>query len=261
MYQQQNAMNRQQFGQQSQLQDQDHANFVLAELKRVAREYTTATLEASTPVVHQTFHSLLQKTLQDQSHIYGMISQASSYGEVKTASQQEVQQELQKQVQKTEQLQMLVQNGLQTANQQQGANSQAYQQQGAQQQNASFSQTNASPSFGGSSAASTYLPNYNQGSQGYGSASGQSYGQTASHQPQFTASAAQPTTMYAGSSQAQNQNHTVSTGSSYNAASSRPSTGSSYTSMSASSADQWNSSGNSASGEASSASHNTKYMF
>lgn len=243
MYQQQNAMNRQQFGQQSQLQDQDHANFVLAELKRVAREYTTATLEASTPVVHQTFHSLLQKTLQDQSHIYGMISQASSYGEVKTASQQEVQQELQKQVQKTEQLQMLVKSGLQTANQQQGANSQSYQQQGAQQQN-SFSQTNAPPSFGGSSVTSTYIPSYNQGGQGYGSASGQSYGQTASHQPQFTASAAQPTTMYAGSSQA--QNHTASTGSSYNAASSRPSTGSSYASMSASSADQWNGSGNSA---------------
>ena len=62
MYQQ-NSQQQQQVD----LEDLDFANFVLSELKRSAREYTTAALEAANPSIRQTFQSLLQKTLDDQS--------------------------------------------------------------------------------------------------------------------------------------------------------------------------------------------------
>ncbi|MGO4276909.1 spore coat protein, partial [Paenibacillus sp. TAF58] len=52
MYQQNPYQQQQQSGQQQvQLKDEDLANFVLNELKRSAREYTTAALEAANPQI------------------------------------------------------------------------------------------------------------------------------------------------------------------------------------------------------------------
>lgn len=131
MYQQ-NTMNSQQAGAQSHhfhLNEQDTANLVLSELKRAAREYTTAALEATHPVIRQTFASLTQKTLQDQAELFDVLSQINGYGSISMAAQQEVQQELQQQIGKAEQLHSVVRQAIQSGY----ASGNAYQQPPIQQ--------------------------------------------------------------------------------------------------------------------------------
>ncbi|NQX70057.1 spore coat protein [Paenibacillus alba] len=114
MYQQnQNSYQQQQQQSQQQvhLQEQDFANFVLSELKRSAREYTTAALEAANPQIRQTFQTLLLKTLQDQAAVFNELQKLGAY-EVQPAQQQQIQQELQKQSQTAAQLQTFVQQNL-----------------------------------------------------------------------------------------------------------------------------------------------------
>ncbi|MEW9702743.1 spore coat protein [Paenibacillus sp. SI8] len=121
MYQQnQNQFNSNQH--QVHLQDEDLANFVLSELKRTAREYTTAALEAANPQIRTTFQSLVQKTLQDQAIVFQEIQKLGGY-EIPPAAQQQIQQELQKQTQTAAKLQTFVQQNLSSAN-----NSAIYQQ-------------------------------------------------------------------------------------------------------------------------------------
>jgi spore coat protein CotF len=111
-------------GQQRQvyLEDLDLANFVLSELKRIAREYTTAALESANPQIRHAFQSLVQKTLQDQAAVFQEIQKLGGY-EIQPAAQQQLQQELQKQSQSAAKLQSFVQHHLSTAN------SSSYQQQ------------------------------------------------------------------------------------------------------------------------------------
>lgn len=124
MYQQ-NQMNAQPaMGQHAHLQEKDWGNLVLSELKRIAREYMTAALEASHPAIRQTFAALGQKTLQDQAELYALLQQMNGYGNVKNASQQELAQELQQQAQKIEQLRGFVRQSVQ----QDAFNAGAYQQ-------------------------------------------------------------------------------------------------------------------------------------
>lgn len=104
MYQQ----NAQQQSQQVDLEDLDFANFVLSELKRSAREYTTAALEAANPGIRQTFETLLQKTLDDQALVFQEIQKLGGY-QIQQAEQQMIEQELQKQSQTAIQVQSLVQ--------------------------------------------------------------------------------------------------------------------------------------------------------
>jgi spore coat protein CotF len=105
MYQQ-NAQQQQQ--QQVDLEDLDFANFVLSELKRSAREYTTAALEAANPSIRQTFETLLQKTLDDQALVFQEIQNLGGY-QIQPAEQQMIGQELQKQSQTAIQVQSIVQ--------------------------------------------------------------------------------------------------------------------------------------------------------
>lgn len=197
MYQQ-NVMNSQQTGTHAQhyhLNEQDTANLVLSELKRAAREYTTAALEATHPAIRQTFASLTQKTLQDQAELFDALSQINGYGSISMATQQEVQQELQQQIRRVEQLQQLVQRTIQSgyasANVQQQPMQQPYMQQQAYPSNQSFQQTGSYQTGYGSqghssSAASSYVTGGGFSSypnQGYGSsgASGISQGIHSSH--------------------------------------------------------------------------------
>jgi spore coat protein CotF len=96
-------------GMQAHLQEQDLAHLTLSELKRVAREYTTAVLEANNMQTRQTFQFLLQKTLHDQGILYEVMQQTVGYGEIPTVSQQDIQKELQKQSQSASQLYGFVQ--------------------------------------------------------------------------------------------------------------------------------------------------------
>ncbi|CAH1215564.1 hypothetical protein PAECIP111891_04256 [Paenibacillus allorhizoplanae] len=106
MYQQNSQQQHQQ--QQVDLEDLDFANFVLSELKRSAREYTTAALEAANPSIRQTFETLLQKTLDDQALVFQEIQSLGGY-QIQQAEQQMIEQEIQKQSQTALQVQSIVQ--------------------------------------------------------------------------------------------------------------------------------------------------------
>ncbi|MDR6553519.1 spore coat protein [Paenibacillus qinlingensis] len=101
-------------GQQVDLEDLDFANFVLSELKRSAREYTTAALEAANPGIRQTFETLLQKTLDDQALVFQEIQSLGGY-QIQQAEQQMIEQEIQKQSQTALQVQSIVQQHVSSA--------------------------------------------------------------------------------------------------------------------------------------------------
>ncbi|MCR8632460.1 spore coat protein [Paenibacillus radicis (ex Xue et al. 2023)] len=153
--------------QNTQLKEQDWGNLVLSELKRTAREYTTAALESSHPAIRQTFQTIAQHTMQDQAELFTVLSQLSGYGPIKAADQQEIQQELQQQIQKAEQLQSFVQQSLQSH----FAGAGGFQQQ--QYVNTAFQ---SSQPYQQSTQAPSYQP-YTQSLPAQGS-QGQSYGQS-----------------------------------------------------------------------------------
>lgn len=100
---------RQQSGEIVHMKEQDWGNLVLSELKRAAREYTTAALEATHPAVRQTFAGLAQKTMSDQAELYDLLAQMNGYGSVRAAQAHEVDQELRHMQQKTEELRLMAQ--------------------------------------------------------------------------------------------------------------------------------------------------------
>ncbi|WP_426450573.1 spore coat protein [Paenibacillus sp. S-38] len=187
------------------LDEQDVAKLVLSELKRTAREYTTAALEATHPAIRQTFISLTQKTLQDQAELFTVLSQINGYGNIRLASQQEVQQELQNQIHKAEQLQSTVQGAVQNAY---ASSAGLYQQQGVQgqQQTQAYQQQNLA--FQQQPSPQAYQTSYNVGGANFTSPSSQggqtsygtgsqntSYGQSAPSQSPgqgFSSSYSQP---------------------------------------------------------------------
>ncbi|MDP9727225.1 MULTISPECIES: spore coat protein [Alicyclobacillus] len=77
------------------MEDQDLAYTVLADLKRVCREYTTAATESNCPAVRQMFVSLLNDSLQLQAELYHLMQQQGWYN----TSSPAIRSELDKQVQ------------------------------------------------------------------------------------------------------------------------------------------------------------------
>ncbi|MEK3733906.1 MULTISPECIES: spore coat protein [Paenibacillus] len=61
------------------LPQEELLNFILGELKRTVREYTTATTEASCPTVRQMFTNLTMDTLKLQGEMYHLIQQQNQY--------------------------------------------------------------------------------------------------------------------------------------------------------------------------------------
>jgi spore coat protein CotF len=122
MYQQQSSSGQtgysfQQHPQHCQVSDQDLANLVLNEFKRIAGEYATANLEASHPQVRQMFESLLQSTLQDHARLFQLMNQLNMYGQPSQAPSQELHKEQQKNGQTWQKLQSFVQQYLGGGNQ------------------------------------------------------------------------------------------------------------------------------------------------
>ncbi|WP_308635626.1 spore coat protein [Paenibacillus silvisoli] len=104
MYQQQNQ--QQQQGHQPILSDEDLAYSVLADLKRVVREYATAATEANCQMIRQLFTNLMNSTLQLQGNLYNLMQQQNMYDTSSPALRQEVDKQLkqnQQTAQKTEQ--------------------------------------------------------------------------------------------------------------------------------------------------------------
>lgn len=61
------------------LKDEDLLYTILADLKRTAREYTTATTESNCPVVRNQFLQLTQEALNMQGQLYNFMSQQGMY--------------------------------------------------------------------------------------------------------------------------------------------------------------------------------------
>lgn len=91
------------------LNDQDMANTVLNELKRIASEYATACTEAAAPHIRRTFEQLLHQTLADQGQLFHMMSRLNMYGQPVQAQHSDIQREIEQCRQTDEQLQQLVQ--------------------------------------------------------------------------------------------------------------------------------------------------------
>lgn len=77
------------------LQEKDIVYSYLADLKRSAREYTTAVTEASCPEVRQMFEQLLQDTLRLQSQTYQLMSQQGWYNTSSSAASMEINKQIQ----------------------------------------------------------------------------------------------------------------------------------------------------------------------
>ncbi|SDJ14722.1 spore coat protein [Paenibacillus naphthalenovorans] len=183
------------------LNEQDTANLVLSELKRAAREYTTAALEATHPVIRQTFAGLTQKTLQDQAELFDVLSQINGYGSISMATQQEVQQELQQHIRKAEQLHSVVQQAIQSGS--------AYQQpiqQAAIQQPFQSGHTAGAAGYRNQGVASSGASSYTTGGsfgayphQSFGSTPASGFGQGVHPGHSFSSSAAESQESHYGS--------------------------------------------------------------
>lgn len=124
MYQQQ---------QQSILSEEDLASTILCDLKRVVREYATATTESTCPDIRQLFTKLTDSTMKMQGQMFEAMKQANMYN----ASSPALRQELDKQAQQYQQTkQKTTQFVQQQLGQQQNQTfyTPAMQQQSAQQQ-------------------------------------------------------------------------------------------------------------------------------
>ncbi|GIO13921.1 hypothetical protein J19TS2_34760 [Cohnella xylanilytica] len=82
--------------------DGDLAYTVLADLKRVTREYATAATESVCPTVRQQFTQLMNTTLAMQGELYTAMTQQKMYNAASPALRQEIDKQF-KQYQSTQQ--------------------------------------------------------------------------------------------------------------------------------------------------------------
>ncbi|GBF74777.1 spore coat protein [Paenibacillus sp. 598K] len=87
---------------QSLLPQEDMAYTILADLKRVTREYATAATESSCPNIRNLFTHLLNSTLKMQGQLYETMKQANMYSAASPALRQEIDKQL-RQNQQTQQ--------------------------------------------------------------------------------------------------------------------------------------------------------------
>ncbi|QLG41807.1 MULTISPECIES: spore coat protein [unclassified Paenibacillus] len=103
------------------MQEQDLLKSILADLRRTAREYTTATTEASCPVTRRMFTDLTNDTLRLQGELFNVMQQNNMYSVGSKALRQDVD----KQIQSAHQTQQKCQQFIQEKNTQTSAYSQA----------------------------------------------------------------------------------------------------------------------------------------
>jgi spore coat protein F len=89
--------------------DEDLLNTVLAELRRTAREYTTAATEANCPTVRQAFNDLTMDTLRIQGELYQQLKQMNGYSAPASALRYDVDKQMQSALQTQQKSQQFVQ--------------------------------------------------------------------------------------------------------------------------------------------------------
>ncbi|SDW41962.1 spore coat protein [Paenibacillus sp. CF384] len=91
------------------LSDEDLAYTVLADLKRVVREYATAATESSCQEIRQLFTNLMNSTLQMQGHLYKIMEQNNMYSASSGALRQEIDKQLKQNQQTSQKTQQFLQ--------------------------------------------------------------------------------------------------------------------------------------------------------
>lgn len=99
------------------LPDEDLAYTVLADLKRVTREYATAATESSCPSVRQHFTQLMNTSLAMQGELYTAMSQQKMYNAASPALRQEIDKQLKSYQQTQQKTNQFVQQRKSAANQ------------------------------------------------------------------------------------------------------------------------------------------------
>jgi len=80
---------------QSMLTEEDLANTVLADLKRVVREYTTAATESTCPAIRQMFTDLMNKTLTMQGQLFTAMKNCNMYETSSGVAKKEINKQIQ----------------------------------------------------------------------------------------------------------------------------------------------------------------------
>ncbi|MBU8878500.1 spore coat protein [Bacillus sp. FJAT-29790] len=94
------------------LQEADLIYTILGDLKRTAREYTTAVTESNCPEVRQKFTQLLQNTLTMQGQVYQYMSQHGMYNTSSPVLNQEITKQINQYTQTQTQTSQLIQQNM-----------------------------------------------------------------------------------------------------------------------------------------------------
>ncbi|WP_081667414.1 spore coat protein [Paenibacillus pinihumi] len=92
------------------LPDEDLAYTILADLKRVTREYATGATEANCDNVRQMFTNLMNTTLHLQGDLYRIMKQNNMYSAASPCLKQEIDKQIQQNKQNLQKTQQLVQS-------------------------------------------------------------------------------------------------------------------------------------------------------
>lgn len=98
---------------QSMLSDEDLANTVLADLKRVVREYATAATESTCPDIRDLFTKLTDSTLALQGKLFNVLKQNNMYSTASPALRQEIDKQLKEYMQTKQKTAQFLQTTLQ----------------------------------------------------------------------------------------------------------------------------------------------------
>lgn len=121
------------------LTEEDLASSVLADLKRVVREYATAATESTCPDMRQLFTRLLNNTLNAQGQLFTAMQQSNMYNAASPALRQELDKQSQQYSQTQQKTKQFLQQNLGSMQQQSMyVPSGQYQQSGGQQQPSIF---------------------------------------------------------------------------------------------------------------------------
>jgi spore coat protein CotF len=91
------------------LTEKDLLNVLLADHKRVSREYTTAALEASCQQVRSMFAQLMNETVHMQGELFQLMKQHNMYKQPTQAMRPEIEKQVRSAEQSQQQTQQLVQ--------------------------------------------------------------------------------------------------------------------------------------------------------
>lgn len=93
---------------QTTMQEKDFANAILADLKRVSKEYVTAATESNCQQIRDLFTTMLTDVLKSQGELYNLMKQHQMYDQPLVAPRQHIDQQLTQQQSIQQQVQSIM---------------------------------------------------------------------------------------------------------------------------------------------------------